>query len=184
MKSSSDGNPLPLRTFHNHLAAIENLFEINIKCNKSTYKYIIDNAGDLEKDGVQRWLLNTFAVNNLINESHKLKQRILFEEIPSGQQFLTPIIESMRDGVKLEMTYESYWSDKAYTFNFEPYFVKVFKQQWYVIGKSDNVRIYSLDRIQKLESTTCKFNLPTDFDPEAYFYDCFGIKTKNIVRSG
>ena len=26
--SSSDGNPIPLRTFHNHRAAIEDLFEI------------------------------------------------------------------------------------------------------------------------------------------------------------
>jgi len=173
--SSSDRNPIPLRTFHNHRAAIEELFEINIECNKSTYRYTIDNAGDLEKGGVRRWLLNTFAVNNLINESHKLKQRILFEEIPSGQQFLTTIIEAMRDGAMLEMTYQSYWSDKAHTFMFEPYFVKMFKQRWYVIGKSDTVRIHALDRIQVLVASTAKFNMPADLDPEAYFYDCFGI---------
>lgn len=108
MRSSrSEENPIPLRTFHNHRAAIEELFEINIECNKSTYKYFIDNAEDLEKGGVRRWLLNTFAVNNLINESHKLKKRILFEDIPSGQQFLAPVIEAMRDGVLLEITYQS-----------------------------------------------------------------------------
>ncbi|HEY5592109.1 MAG TPA: WYL domain-containing protein [Paludibacter sp.] len=173
--SRSEGNPLPLRTFHNHRAAIEELFEIIIECNKSTYRYYIDNAEDLEKGGVRRWLLNTFVVNNLINESHKLKQRILFEEIPSGQHFLTPIIEAMRDGMMLEMTYQSYWSDKGHGFSFEPYFVKVFKQRWYVIGKSDNVRIYALDRIQKLETLSTKFNMPKDPDPEEYFYNCFGI---------
>jgi hypothetical protein len=173
--SNSEGNPIPLRTFHNHRVAIEELFEINIECNKSTYKYTIDNAEDLEKGGVRRWLLNTFAVNNMINESHKLKQRILFEDIPSGQQFLTPIIEAMRDGVMLEMTYHSYWRDNAYTFTFEPYFVKVFKQRWYVIGKSDNVRIYALDRIQKLETLTTKYKMPNDPFPEEYFYNCFGI---------
>jgi len=173
--SRSEGNPIPLRTFHNHRAAIEELFEINIECNKSNYKYFIGNAEDLEKGGVRRWLLNTFAVNNLINESHKLKQRILFEEIPSGQHYLTPIIEAMRDGVMLEMTYQSYWSDKAHTFSFEPYFVKVFKQRWYVIGKSDQIRIHALDRIQKLETLSTKFNMPKDLDPEEYFYNCFGI---------
>ncbi len=171
----SEGIPLPLRTFHNHRVAIEELFEINIECNKSTYRYYIDNAEDMEKGGVRRWLLNTFAVNNLINESHKLKQRILFEEIPSGQHYLTPIIEAMRDGVKLEMTYHSYWRDNARTFSFEPYFVKIFKQRWYVIGKSDTIRIYALDRIQKLETLTTKFNMPKDPDPAAYFYNCFGI---------
>jgi hypothetical protein len=172
---NSDRNPLPLRTFHNHRAAIEELFEINIKCNKSNYRYFIDNAEDLANGGVRSWLLNTFAVNNLINESHKLKQRILFEEIPSGQQFLTTIIEAMRDGVKLRMSYKSYWMDKSAEFDIEPYFVKVFKQRWYVIGKSNSIRIYALDRMISLTPASTTFNMPVDFDPEAYFSDCYGI---------
>ena len=172
---SSEGNPLPLRTFHNHRAAIEELFEINIECNKSNYRYYIDNAEDLTNGGVRRWLLNTFAVNNLINESHKLKQRILFEDIPSGQQFLTTIIEAMRDGVKLKMSYQSYWMDKSAEFDIEPYFVKVFKQRWYVIGKSDYIRIYALDHMISLSPTSTTFKMPGDFDPEAYFSDCYGI---------
>lgn len=171
----SDGNPLPLRTFHNHRVAIQDLFEIIIECNKSNYRYYIDNAEDLANGGVRSWLLNTFAVNNLINESHKLKQRILFEDIPSGQQFLTTIIEAMRDGVKLKMSYQSYWMDKSAEFDIEPYFVKVFKQRWYVIGKSNSIRIYALDRIISLTPTSNTFKMPVDFDPETYLSDCYGI---------
>lgn len=75
------------------------MFDINIECNrKAGYIYYIENSDDMERGGVRSWLLNTFAVNNLINESHKLKHRILFENIPSGQKFLTQIIEAMRDG--------------------------------------------------------------------------------------
>lgn len=172
--SLSDGNLIPKKTFHNHRKAIEEMFDLNIECNKSTYEYYIDNAEDMERGGVRRWLLNTFAVNNLINESHKIKQRIQFENIPSGQQYLTPIIEAMRDGVKLEITYQSYWSDAA-TFEIEPYFVKIFKQRWYVIGKSDMLRIYALDRLLDLKPTATKFRIPTGFDPETYFADCYGI---------
>jgi hypothetical protein len=183
----SEGNALPLRTFHNHRSAIEDLFEINIECNKSNYKYYIDNAEDLAKGGVRRWLLNTFAVNNMINESHKIKHRIQFEDIPSGQQHLTTIIEAMRDGIKLTMRYQSYWMGKAVELDIEPYFVKVFKQRWYVIAKSDLLRIYALDRIQGLASTKYKFKMPTDFDPEIYFNDCYGIihdtdETTQLVR--
>lgn len=88
-----DGEDLPLRTFHNHRQAIEQMFDINIECDKRNgYKYYIENTDDMERGGVRSWLLNTFAVNNLINESHKLKQRILFEKIPSGQMHLTSII--------------------------------------------------------------------------------------------
>lgn len=170
----SDGNPIPNRTFHNHRTAIEEIFDINIECDKSSYEYYIDHAEDMERGGVRRWLINTFAVNNLINESHKLKERIVFENIPSGQQYLTPIIEAMRDGVKVEITYQSYWSDAA-TYEIEPYFVKVFKQRWYVIGKSDKVRIYALDRIKRLNVTGNTYKLPESFDPESFFQDCYGI---------
>ena len=58
--SLSKGDPIPTKTFHNHRTTIEELFVINIECNKSTYRYYIDNAEDLKKGGVRRWLLNTF----------------------------------------------------------------------------------------------------------------------------
>jgi hypothetical protein len=170
---------LPLRTFHNHRAAIEQMFGIIIDCDKrGGYKYYIDNSDDLEKGGVRKWLLNTFAINNLINESHKLKHRILFEDIPSGQRYLTPIIEAMRDELKLEMTYHSFWRDEPSTFEIEPYCVKIFKQRWYVLAqtsKYQHPRIYSLDRIQDLWVTETPFKLPESFDPEAFFEHVFGI---------
>lgn len=170
----SDGNAIPKRTFHNHRTSIEEMFYINIECKPGTYEYYIDNAEDLESGGMRRWLLNSFAVNNMINESHKLKQRIIFEEIPSGQQYLTTIIVAMRDSVKVNITYQSYWSDAA-TFEIEPYFVKVFKQRWYMIGKSDKIRIYALDRIHNLNVTGHLYKMPESFDPETYFQDCYGI---------
>jgi hypothetical protein len=111
----SHGNPLPLRTFHNHRIAIERLFDINIACDKQTYNYYIENIDDIKNAGVRTWLLNTFAVNNLINETQKIKHRIIFENIHSGQHFLAPIIESMRDGLTIEITYQSFWKDEPNT---------------------------------------------------------------------
>ncbi len=180
--SMSDNIDLPLKTFHNHKTAIQEMFDVNIICNKSTYKYFIDNTEDMNRGGVRTWLLNTFAVNNLINESHKLKQRILVEQIPSGQHYLTTIIEAMRDGLKMEMTYQSYSRNASSTYTFEPYFVKVFKQRWYVIGKSDKVRIHALDRIQYLVIIEEKYEMPVDLIPEEFFIHCFGIiHDENIV---
>lgn len=175
---NDSGEDFPLKTFHNHKTAIRDMFDIDIECDKRNgYTYYIDNSEDMERGGVRSWLLNTFAVNNLINESHKLKHRILFEKVPSGQQFLAPIIEAMRDGVTVEMTYQNYWHDKSYTFEVEPYCVKVFRQRWYVIGNSakQEIRIYSLDRVQSLQPTENKFTLPAVFDGEEYFANCFGI---------
>lgn len=174
-----DGEELPLRTFHNHRTAIEEMFDINIECNKRNgYTYFIDNTDDLEQGGVRSWLLNTFAVNNLINESHKLKRRILFEKIPSGQMYLTTIIEAMRDGLTIELTYHPFWNDSSYNVEVHPYCVKVFKQRWYVIAyhpRKECIQIYALDRIESIATTEHTFSLPKDFDGEAFFTDCFGI---------
>jgi hypothetical protein len=175
----SNGMRIPLRTFHNHRSAIEEMFDINIECSKAGgYYYYIGNAEELKKNGARSWLLSTFAVNNLIAESRDLKSRILFEEIPSGHFFLAPIIEAMRDNEILEITYQSYRKNTPTTFTVEPYCVKVFKQRWYLVARSpfyDKVLIYALDRIKDLDKTGKTFVYPKTFYPETYFDSSFGI---------
>lgn len=178
-KDLNDGKDLNLRTFHRHRDAIESLFDINIECDKSNgYTYYIENTDDINNNGIRSWLLNTFAVNNLINESHKLKKRIIFEEIPSGQKHLTSIIEAMRDSLQIEISYQSFFKAKSYTFAIHPYCLKVFRQRWYVVGYSpyyEKKMIYSLDRISDLSITKDKFKYPKDFDPHKYFNNSYGI---------
>ncbi|HIT84012.1 MAG TPA: WYL domain-containing protein [Candidatus Avibacteroides faecavium] len=179
----SDGEKIPRRTFNNWRIAIEQVFDITILCDrKDGYVYYIENAEDMEKGGVRNWLLNTFTVNNLINESHHLKRRILFEEIPSGRRFLTPVIEAMRDSVELRLIYQSFWRDEAGVYTLQPYCLKVFRQRWYVTGycrERDALRTFSLDRIQRLDTLDSKFVFPKSFDPAAFFADSFGVSTGN-----
>lgn len=169
---------IPERTFHRHKDAIKELFDIEIFCDRSDgKKYKIANRDDMERGGVRAWLLNTFAVNNLINESHHLKRRILFEEIPSGQRFLTPIIEAMRDGHTIDITHQKF-DENPYRVEIEPYCVKVFRQRCYVLGRrtyDGAMRVYSLDRIIDVRTTETKFTLPRDFDADDYFSDSIGI---------
>ena len=169
---------IPERTFHRHKDAIKELFDIDIYCDRSdSKKYKISNRDDMERGGVRAWLLNTFTVNNLINESHHLKRRILFEEIPSGQRFLTPIIEAMRDGFTINIEHKKFDST-PYTVEIEPYCVKVFRLRWYVLGrrtKDNNMRVYSLDRIIDVKQTETKFNLPKDFSADEYFAESIGV---------
>ena len=179
------GDYYPERSFHRHKNAIKEMFDIDVECNKHTGCYTIANADDMNQGGVRKWLLNTFAVNNLINDSHHLKRRILFEEIPSGQRFLTTIIEAMRDGLTVMLTYQSFNSDKPSTFEVHPYCVKVFKQRWYLVAYSpcyDAVRIYALDRVFDVETTETKFKLPKNFDAKEYFSDAFGIIIGNACN--
>lgn len=84
----------------------------------------------------------------------------------------------MRDSLSVEIKYKSFWRQDEYTAEVEPYFVKVFKQRWYLIARNkmkDVIRIYALDRIQSLMQTGNAYAVPKDFSPEDYFYNCFGI---------
>lgn len=170
---------IPERTFHRHKDAIKELFDINIVCDRSAGKvYRIENSEDMEHGGVRAWLLNTFAIDHLINESHHLKHRILFEDIPSGQRYLTPLIEAMNESVTVILDYQSFKFDHPFTFEIEPLCVKVFKQRWYVLGRSvadGKIRIYGLDRVHGVETTDNRFRLPKGFDAESYFRDGIGI---------
>lgn len=98
MRSSlNDGEELPKRTFHNWRADVEELFDINIECQrKGGNYYYIENPQDIRMETMRRWLLNTFAVSNMISDSQDLKDRILLEDVPSGQKYLMPIVEAMR----------------------------------------------------------------------------------------
>ena len=175
----SGGETLSLRTFHHHRDAIEELFDINIECIKrGGYCYYIEDTEELEKGCVRKWLLNSFAVDNLIVESRKLKSRILLEEVPSGKRYLIPLIEAMRDGMIVEVDYQSFRQQVPANFEIEPYCLKLFRQRWYVVARSphyNRVMIYSLDRILDLVVSEKTFYYPEEFNPQSYFDACFGI---------
>lgn len=176
----SEGKKLSRRTFHYHRDAIERIFDINIECNKRgrQYYYYIDNLEDLKKDKVRNWLLNTFTVNNLIDESKCIKDRILFEDIPSGREYLSVLIEAMRDNMAVEITYQSFDKDMQHTFVIHPYCVKIFKQRWYLAAFNPyygKVMIYSLDRMLGARITDEQFAYPEDFSPKEFFRFSFGI---------
>lgn len=175
----SNGEEIPNRTFHNHRKAIEELFDINIECDRRNgCNYYIENPEELTKEGLRKWLLDTFAVNTALNEHHQSRDKILPEEYPSGEQHLLPIIEAIDHHITLEITYHSHWQDRPHTFQIEPYCIKAFRQRWYVAARSpyyDKVLVYSLDRILEMEQTDLPFEYPQAFNPQAYFAHSFGV---------
>ena len=175
-----DTKPIPIRTFHKWKNAAEEMFNLVIECErKGGYHYYIDNKEEVKRGGLRNWLLNTISVSNLLLDSQSIKDRILLEDVPSGQDDLALILEAMKTNTQLRITYQSYWRDESFTFNVHPYCVKLFKQRWYLIAFSpnlDRIMVYALDRIYdicKLDGET--FTMPKDFYPEDFFYNYYGI---------
>ena len=173
----SEGKPLPLRTFHTWRQNIEQMFGLIIENEKGGhYYYYIQNADDLkDESSLRSWLFRTLSVSNMMLDSVCIKDKILLEEVHDGREYLPVILESLKKNIVLKMTYQSFWRDEANTFEIEPYCLKAFKQRWYLIGHSDKIRVYGLDRIQQLDLTDHSFDYPEDFKAEDYFEDSFGI---------
>lgn len=182
---NEDGSPLPKKTFQRHCREIETMLGINIVCNRHNgYRYSIEDNGNFESDGICSWLLDSFAISNMLVESRSLSGRILFERIPSGHRFLPVIISSMHSTSRMHIVYNDFRKGRNEA-EIEPYCLKVFKQRWYVVAKNVNIsqlRIYSLDRIESIENTDKTFIFPEDFDGKTYFRDSYGIE-RNTAKS-
>ena len=175
----SDGEALSIRTFHKWRIAIEEMFGLIIENEQGgQYRYYIQNAEELKSGSLRSWLFNTLTVSNLMMDSVSIKDKVLFEEIPDGEQYLPVILEALKKNLVLGMSYQSYTRDEANTFEVEPYCLKAFKQRWYLVARSpyyEKNMIYSLDRVKWLGLTDKNFKYPKNFNSEEFFEDCFGI---------
>lgn len=171
---------LPRRTFWSWKENIGDVFGIDIDFVRKGRECIYYISTDL--DDFQNWILNSMSVNNELLENKSIRNRIMLENVPSSQKYLSLILKAMRESKVLEVAHKSFWNNgEEKTFHLEPYCVKMFRQRWYVVGKNDygkpgdNIRIYGLDRIGGLSLTDQRFTYPDSFNPEKYFDGCIGV---------
>lgn len=179
----SDGKPLSRATFNRWKDAIYSQFGIIISCHRSGgYLYYIKNPEDINDDELKKWMLDSFAVGNVIAEYLSLKDRIIVSHIPSAHKHLAELLEAMRENHVVKISYHSFGKARSRPFPIEPYCVKLFEDRWYVLAYNveyKEVRIYGLDRIDSLEITEATFKLPKGFYAPDSFSDYFGIVTNH-----
>lgn len=174
-----NGTKIPKRTLLDNKYLIAELFGVDIECDRrDSYRYYIENWDEIDQDEVKRWLLSIFAVSNAIHDCKSLRNRIAYDKIPSGNESLEVIIQAMQKNVRVNVIYQSFFDDHPHEYVLSPYFLKVFKQRWYLVAVRDDVdkpRVYALDRMKRTEATKEKFKMPKDMSVEAFFYDCYGV---------
>lgn len=182
----SGGVEFARSTFNRHKDAIQDIFGINIDCDrKGGYKYYIANEKVLREDTVQNWIVSTMSVNDAISDSKALHDRIVLQQIPCDE-YLETFINAMKRKVRVEVKYRRYESDNVTEVDFEPYCLKLFNQRWYVLAhfhrdatpekeERDYYGVYSFDRMQEVSLTNVKFEVRDDFDAQDYFSECFGV---------
>lgn len=178
-----DGKDIPRRTFDYHRKEIEMLFNLNIVCDKHDNTYRVEDDDDFRNGKLRQWLVNSVAVSSIVREAEDLGSRIALEHIPSSEPFLPNIIQALRENKVISFSYQSFEKDMPTQHTFMPYALKLFRQRWYIIGKSfdsEKVLIFATDRISTLIIEENTFKYPKDFDIDEYYRDSFGI----IIEEG
>ena len=185
-KDLSDCKPLHRATFNRWRDAIFSQFGIIIDCQRiGGYLYFIANPEDIDEDELKKWMLDSFTVGNLIGENLSLKDRILVDQIPSGRDHLTTLLEAMKENRVVNIEYKAFKYSRSFKIPVEPYCVKLHENRWYMLGHNlnkDTIRLYGLDRIEIIEITNHEYKLPKDFSASEYFTNYFGIVTDDRVK--
>ena len=175
---NDNGSALSKRTFYNHCQAVARHFGIDIECRRERglNLYSISNPEAIEDNALTKWALDSFSLGELLLGNASIADKILLEDIPSGREWLEPILKALQDNIQIELGYENFFGVK-FAGIVSPLCVKLFKRRWYVLCqvKENRKRIFSLDRVKSLIVTDKKFIYPKDFVPADYFRDVFGI---------
>ena len=176
----ADGNPLQQSSFNRHRDAILSMFGIVIDCDKKNYNYYISNKEVFSGDSIERWLFSTLTVHGVLADSAAVKERLVLENAPAGEQYLDIIIRAIRTDHRLHIGYKKFQAE-GYEKVVCPYALKLFRQRWYLLAlnSEDQMRIYALDRMTMAEQIDETFVMPADFSPQAYFSEYFGVLTDN-----
>ena len=182
----SGGKELSKRTFHKWIVAVQDRFSLLIENEgRGEYRYFISNWEELKQGSVERWLFNLRSIEKSLLDSQSIRDRILLEDVPSGQGYLDQIIDAMKQNRLIHITHQSYWREEPREHYIMPLCVKLFHQRWYVVGKSwssGNLRVYALDRILNFRLSCHTFEYPKDFSPQEFFYGCIGVITGDNFR--
>ncbi len=182
----------PERKFHRYKDEIQQIFDVEIRCNRAHNFYYIENQNDISGGFTRKWLLNAMAVHSMMDQAEDMNDCILYEDIPEGTQFLSLIVDAIKQRHQLSFTYHNFNRQQQYQLMLAPYCLKVFKQRWYVAGcpstHPDEIRIYALDRVKEMRPTDSTFIYPTNFNAKEFFAPYYGVfrneePTKIIIEA-
>ncbi|MDE5794945.1 MAG: WYL domain-containing protein [Muribaculaceae bacterium] len=173
----SGGLPMADRTFYKYRRAIEDTFCVEILCTSDGY-YWIDSQDSIYVKQFTEWTLNNSVATNVIHELGTSSGRVQIEDIPSAREFLPIVATAMNNSRKIVFTYAGFARSRPEVgILFSPYFLKLYKQRWYMFGKKSGggLRTYALDRVTEMEVTDSEFVMPSGIKMEDYFGSIVGV---------
>lgn len=164
------------KTFKRDLNAINLVYKRSIQFNFSKKKYEIDKV---ENEQYSARLLEAFDIYNALNVNAALANHLDFEQQkPLGLENFHGLLHAIKNRLQVNISYQTFGYDEPSLRKTNPYFLKEFKNRWYLIAKdlkTETIKTYSLDRIAEIEITKKRFTFPVGENPKEKFQHSFGI---------
>lgn len=178
------GEKLALRTFHNHIQAIKEIFDIEIYYRDGRWQ--INPQSWINMSLSKQSLLAKLSLNNAILEFDPLKERILYEEdVEPNNEFLRLIALAMNKGIRVTIDYQRFGGRK-HKYHVAPYCLKMHNHRWYLLGAEKGTqtpKVFAMDKrmtLVELPRIPEPFTLPKGFNGKKYFDAAVGV----IVNPG
>lgn len=183
-RNTEDENmPILKRTFHNHIKAIREEYDIYIECGRG-YKYYIADA-----DSNLLTKVNLLSTLNILNETvtdKVLSKNVVFDEsceFYRDQKVMT-ILDAIktRHKVKLANFRNVNQPDKYQVLFVAPYQLHQICSQWYLIGQTDEFGLMRipLKYYRGVHSTNASYKYPAKHSAEDYSKLIYGTSPERI----
>ena len=96
----------------------------------------------------------------------------------SGNEFLAPLLEAIRNSLIATFEYTSFVSGKSKSRRVVPLLLKEYRNRWYLISfdlEKKDVMTYALERMESVLVLEEKGQKPLNFDPDLFFKHAVGI---------
>lgn len=121
----------------------------------------------------------TTRLDSALGLSKSKEQIIEFEQndFLKGLEYITPLYNAILYRKVLSVSYRSFKRDTNQSISFHPYYLKQYKNRWFVFGLNDDLQVIAnlaLDRIVGIEESK-KVYIPNPIDFSEYFEDVIGV---------
>ncbi|MFT5725240.1 MAG: putative DNA-binding transcriptional regulator YafY [Bacteroidia bacterium] len=114
------------------------------------------------------------------NDTTALGNVISFEQsnADGGNQYINDLLQHIRQHTTVIIEYHSFSSNSVKSHTLHPYFLKEYRNRWYVVGFHEGykqIRTLALERMKSIVPDYDASYKPSEFDIQSYYKDAMGV---------
>lgn len=164
-----------LRTFQRDLNEVAEKFGVEIRFNRRTKKYEINED---ESKPINFNVLESFDIIHTFQLSKGLESFVFFDnQVSEGTEHLSSLLYAIKNNFYVSFQHHQDWVESSIDRTVKPLALKEVKKSWYLVAlnEANELRNYGLNRLHQVVINPQKFERDPSFDFPATYKHVFGI---------